>query len=231
MDVANELGNVLNPAHDMTIVLKSTVPCTTTDLFSRVLKEQVKKNGHSIANSLIHVAHNPEFMREGCALDDMLMPYRIIIGTRDDVAVRMLEHLYSPILTQKFTMPNVLCFNRERRNPKLMITDPVTSELIKYASNAFLALKISYANEISILAKAYGADMKDISDGMGMDDRIAPYFLNAGLGWGGSCFPKDTKALVSMGLEQGCSMKITCAAIDVNEQQKARLVKILTNRL
>ena len=231
MDVANELGNVLNPSHDMTIVLKSTVPCTTTDLFSSVLKEQIKKSGHSIANSLIHVAHNPEFMREGCALADMLMPYRIIIGTRDDVAARMIERLYSPILTQKFSMPNVLCFTRERRNPKLMMTDPVTSELIKYASNAFLALKISYANEISILAKAYGADMRDISDGMGMDDRIAPYFLNAGLGWGGSCFPKDTKALVSMGLEQGCSMKITRAAIDVNEQQKARLVMILTNRL
>jgi UDPglucose 6-dehydrogenase len=166
------------------------------------------------------VASNPEFLREGQALYDSLYPDRIVVGSEDRRAIEVLRELYEPILEQSFAPPPFLPQPERMGAVPFLTTDLASAELIKYGANAFLALKISFINELARLAEKVGADIREVARGIGLDHRIGPRFLQAGLGWGGSCFPKDTAALLAMGREYGLSLGITEAARKVNEDQR-----------
>jgi len=189
------------------IVNKSTVPVGSTGRVRNIIENEVKKKGVEIDFDIVS---NPEFLREGKSVYDFTHPDRIVIGTESQRARDILINIYK-----------VLYLN----NTPFVFTDPKTSELIKYASNAFLAVKISYINELANLAEKVGANIRDISRAMGMDGRISPKFLHAGPGYGGSCFPKDTKALVETGKENDIELRVVRAAIEANETQPAICVE------
>ena len=215
------------PTKDLTIVIKSTVPIGVNSAIESRIKSSISNS------SLIHFCSNPEFLREGTALLDTFYPDRIVLGSNDEYSFSTLKTLYSDLITRSFNHPSSLPSLSEDpiSEVPVLCTDPLSSEMIKYASNCFLALKISYANEISNLARALGANMRDISKGMGLDHRIAPYFLNHGLGWGGSCFPKDSLALLSIAKEYNLSLPITQASVDVNNSRIFILISILLSKL
>ena len=227
---ACEVAKVLLPGRTYTLVVKSTVPIGTNrrvaHLVCRMLEER------KMADQLsVHLASNPEFLREGSALHDMFYPDRIVVGAEDSESVDVLRHLYRPILEQTFDPPPFLPRPIDYRLPSLVTTDPVSAEMIKYAANAFLALKISFINEIAGLCEKVGADVTEVARGIGLDPRIGSRFLEAGLGWGGSCFPKDTAALVAMGKELSCPLRLIEAAQEVNFYQRERAVEKLQDVL
>ncbi|MCL2325625.1 MAG: UDP-glucose/GDP-mannose dehydrogenase family protein [Proteobacteria bacterium] len=226
---AKNIAECLSPRRDVTIVVKSTVPIGVNTMLERQIREHISRRGECV--DFLHFASNPEFLREGCALSDMFYPDRIVIGTQDDKAHAMLSELYAPILSQSFPPPDGISIPNPRPQSQCLRTDQTSAEMIKYASNAFLATKISYINELSGLCEKLGANISDVSLGMGMDHRIAPYFLRSGLGWGGSCFPKDTLALLGIASEYDYSLPIVEAAIAVNERQKHRIVQSVLSAL
>lgn len=183
------------------VVVKSTVPIGTNDKIETYLIDHLK---HDVK---IHIASNPEFLAQGTAVKDTLNASRIVIGAESDYARDILEKVY-----EKFDVPKV-------------VTNRRSAEMIKYASNDFLALKISYVNEIANLCEIVGADIEDVTKGMGFDSRIGNKFLNSGIGYGGSCFPKDTKALSWLASFNDNEIKTIKAAIEVNESQKFKLIK------
>jgi UDPglucose 6-dehydrogenase len=156
------------------------------------------------------VVSNPEFLREGSAIGDFMRPDRVVIGTRSDRATAVMREIYRPLYLIE---------------TPLVVTDVETAEMIKYAANAFLAVKIGFINEIANLCERVGADVHVVAKGMGLDKRIGSKFLHPGPGYGGSCFPKDTRALAALGEEHGASQLIVNAAIDVNARQRRRLVE------
>lgn len=188
-------------AKDCVVVVKSTVPIGTND------KVESWMNRHKAKDVTISVASNPEFLAQGTAVHDTLHASRIVIGAETEHARQVLQEVY-----KDFDAP-ILTTNRR------------SAEMIKYASNDFLALKISYINEIANLCEIVGANIEDVSKGMGYDSRIGNRFLNAGIGYGGSCFPKDTKALSWLASFNDYELKTIKAAIEVNEQQKLKLIK------
>lgn len=229
-EAAKEVASVLLPGRTYTIAIKSTVPVGSNRrvkhivqkiLGERGLQEQVK----------VEVVSNPEFLREGRALHDTFYPDRIVVGADNPDGVDMLRRLYGPILEQTFDPPDFLPRPEGYVLPPLITTTPTSAELIKYAANAFLALKISFINEIAGLCEKVGADVTEVARGIGLDSRIGPKFLQAGLGWGGSCFPKDTAALLAMGREYNYEMPIVEAARKVNFRQRERAVKKLQEAL
>ncbi|MAS82484.1 MAG: UDP-glucose 6-dehydrogenase [Legionellales bacterium] len=185
------------------IVDKSTVPVGTARNVKRIIAE-------TNLEADFDVASNPEFLREGAAIVDFMHPDRVVIGVENERADSVLRELYRSI--------NLI-------EASIFSTDLESAELIKYASNAFLATKISFINEMSVLCEEIGADVHDVAKGMGLDDRIGHKFLRPGPGYGGSCFPKDTQALVRIAQENGASSRIVEAVIEVNEAQKARMIK------
>ena len=186
--------------HDCVVVVKSTVPIGTNDKVEEFIKSNLKNDVR------IYVASNPEFLAQGSAVHDTLKASRIVIGTEDEEAREIMEKLYEP-----FELP-------------MLFTNRRSAEMIKYASNDFLALKISYINDIVNLCELVGANIKDVTKGMSYDSRIGDKFLNAGIGYGGSCFPKDTKALYYLAKNQyDYEIKTIKAAIDVNVTQKTKL--------
>ncbi len=191
------------------IVDKSTVPVGTARNVERIIRE-------TNPDADFDVASNPEFLREGAALSDFMRPDRVVIGVESERAEALLRELYRPI--------NLI-------EAPIMKTDLESAELIKYASNAFLATKISFINEISMLCEALGADVHAVAKGMGLDGRIGKKFLHAGPGYGGSCFPKDTQALVRIAQEHGVSSRIVESVIEVNAAQKARMIKKIRTAL
>jgi UDPglucose 6-dehydrogenase len=188
-----------NSEKGCTIVVKSTVPVGTCDKIEQFLDE--KKPG------LFRVVSNPEFLAQGSAIDDTLYPSRIVVGTEDSSTASLIKDIYQ-------------CFESE-----FILTDRKSAEMIKYASNDFLALKLSYINEIANLCEIVGADIDTVSFGMGLDPRIGRQYLGAGTGYGGSCFPKDTKALHWLARYHDYELKTIKATIEVNENQKVRLFK------
>jgi UDPglucose 6-dehydrogenase len=210
------------------IVIKSTVPIGTGRRVMHVVRKTLAKRG---VEANVHVASNPEFLREGMALRDTLYPDRIIVGAETPKAVEALLRLYRPILEQTFIPPPFLPRPEGYSLPPLVTTDPTSAELIKYAANAFLALKISFINEIAGLCEKVGADVKEVARGIGLDPRIGPHFLQAGLGWGGSCLPKDTAALLAVAAEYGYTMPIVEAARVVNTRQRHLIVEKLQGEL
>jgi UDPglucose 6-dehydrogenase len=184
------------------IVDKSTVPVGTARNVKRIISDTNPKADFDVAS-------NPEFLREGAAIADFMRPDRVVIGVETERATGMLQQLYRPL--------NLI-------ETPILVTTLETAELIKYASNAFLATKISFINEISTLCEKVGADVHAVARGMGLDGRIGRKFLHPGPGFGGSCFPKDTKALVRIAQEHGVSTRIVEAVIEVNESQKTRMI-------
>ncbi|HOO60790.1 MAG TPA: nucleotide sugar dehydrogenase, partial [Candidatus Mcinerneyibacteriales bacterium] len=172
----------------------------------QTIKGELEKRG---VQWRFDVVSNPEFLREGKALHDFTHPDRIVIGTRTAKAAEMMKEVY-----------RVLYLNKT----PFVFTDIETAEMIKYASNAFLAVKISFINEMALLSEEVGANVQDIAAAMGMDGRISPKFLHAGPGYGGSCFPKDTKALVDIARKENISLYVVTAAIEANERQKMKMV-------
>jgi UDPglucose 6-dehydrogenase len=184
------------------IVTKSTVPVGT----NRAVKKVVKKANPSLD---FDVASNPEFLREGAAIDDFMKPDRVVVGVQTERAAEVMAEIYRPLYLRDFP---------------IVTTDLESAEMIKYAANAFLATKITFINEIAALCERTGADVKQVSHGIGLDGRIGNKFLHAGPGYGGSCFPKDTRALARIGQDHGLPMQITEKVITVNEEMKRRMI-------
>ena len=217
---------------DFTVVVnKSTVPIGSGNWVGSIVRESYEQRRGRKANGQFSVASNPEFLREGTGLSDSLYPDRVVIGSDDARSLEVLYTLYRPILDQTFTPPTYLPRPEDMGAVPLISTDLASAELIKYAANAFLALKISYINEIGQLAEKVGADIMQVAKGMGLDARIGTRFLQAGLGWGGSCFGKDTAALVATASEYGLTMPIVEAAREINRRQREHVVDKLLAEL
>ncbi len=217
---------------DYTVVVnKSTVPIGSGNWVGSLLRESFEQHRGHKPDRQFSVASNPEFLREGTALHDSLFPDRVVIGSDDARALETLYTLYRPILDQTFTPPAFLPRPENLGAVPLISTDLASAELIKYAANAFLALKISYINEIGHLAGRVGADITQVAKGIGLDARIGTRFLQAGIGWGGSCFGKDTAALVATASEYGLSMPIVSAAREINRRQREHVVERLLTEL
>jgi UDPglucose 6-dehydrogenase len=174
------------------------------------------------------VASNPEFLREGSAVYDSLFPDRIVVGADSREALDTLRALYEPVIEQSFAAG---LDPRPKVAVPFVTTDLVSAEMIKYAANAFLATKISFINEISTLCELVGADIGEVAYGIGLDGRIGPRFLSAGIGWGGSCFPKDVSALRAVGREYEHETPLLEAAVSVNERQRKRVILKLQREL
>ncbi len=184
------------------VVTKSTVPVGT----NRQVKQTIRKGNRDL---VFEVASNPEFLREGAAIKDFMNPDRVVVGVQNSRAEEVMRGIYRPLYLREFPV---------------VVTDLESAELIKYASNAFLATKVTFINEMAALCERVGADVKEVARGMGLDGRIGNKFLHAGPGYGGSCFPKDTKALARIGQEHAVPMQITETVIKVNEGVKQRLL-------
>ena len=217
---------------DYTVVVnKSTVPIGSGNWVDAIVREAYIARKGKKPEGCFAVASNPEFLREGTALADTLYADRVVIGSDDSRALEMLYTLYRPLLEQSFTPPAFLPRPEGLAAVPLIATDLASAELIKYAANAFLALKISYINEIAQLAEKVGADISQVAKGIGLDSRIGTRFLQAGAGWGGSCFGKDTSALISTAQEYRLTMPIVAAAREVNYRQRERVVEKLLAEL
>jgi UDPglucose 6-dehydrogenase len=201
---AKDLAPHLN--NNSIIVIKSTVPVGTNDFIKDIIFEHLPEN---ISFAMVS---NPEFLRQGSAIKDTMQPDRIVLGSNDDIAAKKVQKMYRPL------------------NVPIILTNIKSAEMIKYASNAFLATKISFINEIANLCEAVGADVEDVAFGMGKDKRIGEAFLLAGIGYGGSCFPKDTKALLHMANANGIVFSQLNETISINEYQQLQLVKKTVER-
>src|SRR5579883_266003 len=224
---AEAVAKYLDPSFTV-VVNKSTVPIGSGNWVDSLVREAAEADS---GPKDFAVASNPEFLREGTAIYDTLYPDRVVIGSDEPRAIEALYMLYRPVLEQTFTPPAKVPRPEGLGAVPLIATDLASAELIKYAANAFLALKISYINEIGQLAEKVGADISQVAKGIGLDARIGTRFLQAGLGWGGSCFGKDTAALVSTAAEYGLQMQIVSAARDVNQRQRERVVEKLLGEL
>jgi UDPglucose 6-dehydrogenase len=202
--VAREIGRALNGYK--VVVTKSTVPVGTTQRVKELIREELDAAGRDESFS---VASNPEFLREGAAIGDFMRPDRVVIGAEDDAARAILRDLYRPLFLNE---------------TPFVLTNIATSELTKYAANAFLATKISFINEFANLCEAVGGDVQALARGIGLDGRIGKKFLHAGPGFGGSCFPKDTRAVAHFAKALGSSLEIVEATVRVNERQRSRMV-------
>jgi UDPglucose 6-dehydrogenase len=192
------------------LVNKSTVPVGTGRRVQEMLRELIP------AGTTVDVASNPEFLREGSAIEDFMRPNRVVIGAETDRARQIMRDIYRPLYLLE---------------TPIVVTNIETAELIKYASNAFLATKISFVNEISNLCERVGADVRVVAKGMGLDHRIGAKFLHPGIGYGGSCFPKDTEALIRIAADAGTEMRIVKSAVEVNRERPAMAVAKLRKLL
>ena len=217
--------------HFVVVVNKSTVPIGSGNWVGALVRDAYERKRGKKANGAFAVASNPEFLREGSAILDSLYPDRVVIGADEPRTSEVLYSLYRPLLDQTFKAPHYMPRPDGLGAAPLISADLASAELIKYAANAFLALKISYINEIGQLAEKVGADIGQVAKGIGLDARIGMRFLNAGIGWGGSCFGKDTAALVATAGEYGLDAQIVKAAREVNTRQRDRVVEKLLGEL
>ncbi|UCD86304.1 MAG: UDP-glucose/GDP-mannose dehydrogenase family protein [Desulfobacterales bacterium] len=207
-EVAKSIGQTMNGYK--VVVTKSTVPVGTGRLIESIIKE------NQTEPCAFDVASNPEFLREGSAIEDFMRPNRIVIGAESAQAIAILKDLYNPLYLIE---------------TPFVITDIATAEMIKYASNAFLATKVSFINEMANICERVGADVHQVAKGMGLDKRIGPKFLHPGPGFGGSCFPKDTKAISQIARQHGYDFKIVDAVIKVNDERPAMMIEKIVSAL
>lgn len=213
------------------VVNKSTVPIGSGNWVESLVREAYEGRYGRKCRGQFAVASNPEFLREGSAIHDSLYPDRIVVGAEDPKALEVLYNLYRPLIEQSFPAPTFAPRPERMEAVPLITADLASAELIKYAANAFLSVKISFINEIANLAERVGADISQVARGIGLDNRIGTRFLQAGVGWGGSCFGKDTAALIATGQEYGLAMPIVQAAREVNYRQRERMVEKLQREL
>ena len=207
LDVARTIGRAMNKY--LLVVTKSTVPVGTARRIRQTIADELDRRGVTID---FDIASNPEFLKEGAAVKDFMHPDRIVVGVESDRARRLMEKLYHPFMLNNF---------------RIIYMDIPSAEMTKYAANAMLATRISFMNDMANLCEIIGADVNMVRKGIGADTRIGSSFLYAGCGYGGSCFPKDVKALISTASEHGYPMRILQAVEDVNEQQKTLLFRKL----
>jgi UDPglucose 6-dehydrogenase len=206
LNVAQQIGKKIN--NDIIVVNKSTVPVGTGDKVKDIVLKEIETRGKKHLN--INVISNPEFLKEGAAIEDFMRPDRIIVGVYDQRPVKKIEKLYEPFI--------------RNMNP-LIIMDVRSAELSKYAANAMLATRISFMNDLANLCDKVGANISDIRKGIGTDSRIGSSFLYAGIGYGGSCFPKDVKELLDLGKRNQLDLKVVKSVEEVNDEQKRYIVK------
>ena len=207
LDVARNIGRLMN--RYVLIVTKSTVPVGTAKLIRSAVSEELDKRGLDID---FDIASNPEFLKEGAAIKDFMSPDRVVVGTDSERAAKLMKKLYRPFLVS---------------SDRMLFTDIPSAEMIKYAANAMLATRISFMNDIANLCDLVGANVNMVRKGIGADHRIGTKFLYPGCGYGGSCFPKDVKAIIRTAQQHGYEMKVLSAVEEVNEQQKSLLFKKL----
>ena len=208
LDVARTIGRAMNKY--LLVVTKSTVPVGTARRIRQTIADELDRRGVTID---FDIASNPEFLKEGAAVKDFMHPDRIVVGVESDRARRLMEKLYHPFMLNNF---------------RIIYMDIPSAEMTKYAANAMLATRISFMNDMANLCEIIGADVNMVRKGIGADTRIGSSFLYAGCGYGGSCFPKDVKALISTAAEHGYPMRILKAVEDVNEEQKTILFRKLS---
>lgn len=208
LDVARTIGRAMNKY--LLVVTKSTVPVGTARRIRQTIADELDRRGVTID---FDIASNPEFLKEGAAVKDFMHPDRIVVGVESDRARRLMEKLYHPFMLNNF---------------RIIYMDIPSAEMTKYAANAMLATRISFMNDMANLCEIIGADVNMVRKGIGSDTRIGSSFLYAGCGYGGSCFPKDVKALISTAAEHGYPMRILKAVEDVNEEQKTILFRKLS---
>ncbi|WP_046168059.1 UDP-glucose dehydrogenase family protein [Chromobacterium vaccinii] len=215
-DLQYVLAAARNIARHMTgyrvVVDKSTVPVGTADKVRAAIADELAQRGADLPFSVVS---NPEFLKEGAAIEDFMRPDRVVIGVDDDRAAEIMRRLYKPF---------------QRSHERVLLMDVRSAELTKYAANAMLATRISFMNELANLAETMGADIEQVRQGMGSDPRIGYHFLYPGVGYGGSCFPKDVKALVQTAKENGHTLRVLTAVEEANEVQKLRLVEKVVSR-
>ncbi|MBL1211031.1 UDP-glucose/GDP-mannose dehydrogenase family protein [Geminocystis sp. GBBB08] len=232
--VARGIGNHLNGGYKV-IVNKSTVPIGSGDWVRMIVLDGFKERQTTILGEgfvmteeftpIFDVVSNPEFLREGSAVYDTFNPDRIVLGSSSEKAIAMMKELYQPLVNRSFsddiTLPHV----------PVVVTDLSSAEMIKYAANAFLATKISFINEVANICDRVGADVTQVAKGIGLDSRIGSKFLQAGIGWGGSCFPKDVSALIHTARDYGYETELMNAAVKVNERQRVIVIEKLQHEL
>jgi UDPglucose 6-dehydrogenase len=225
--VAKSIGTHLNSDYKV-IVNKSTVPIGSGDWVRMIVLDGLKERSQNQQQSLsanFDVVSNPEFLREGSAVYDTFNPDRIVLGGNSEKAISMMQELYKPLVERKFAddpnLPPV----------PVVVTDLSSAEMIKYAANAFLATKISFINEIANICDRVGADVTQVAKGIGLDSRIGSKFLQAGIGWGGSCFPKDVSALIHTASDYGYQTELLNATVNVNQRQRLICIEKLQHEL
>ncbi|MEM8828194.1 MAG: UDP-glucose/GDP-mannose dehydrogenase family protein [Cyanobacteria bacterium P01_G01_bin.19] len=221
--VARGIGTHLKDDYKV-IVNKSTVPIGSGDWVRMIVLDGNKESGSNV-EPVFDVVSNPEFLREGSAVYDTFNPDRIVLGGNSDKAIAMMQELYKPLVTRDFAE------DKSAPPVPVVVTDLSSAEMIKYAANSFLATKISFINEVANICDRVGADVTQVAAGIGLDSRIGGKFLNAGIGWGGSCFPKDVSALVHTADDYGYESELLKAAINVNQRQRLLALEKLQNEL
>lgn len=228
---AEQIGKHLSADHFTVIAVKSTVPVGTAELVTAIVAEA----SGLTAETHFTVVSNPEFLREGYALEDVFFPDRIVIGSVHPQGLKQMRQLYQPLLAREgyecLASHFTFAYDRDAARANYFETDTTSSELIKYASNAFLAVKISYINEVARLCEVIGGNVQDIAWGMGLDSRIGHKFLQVSSGWSGSCFPKDTAEILATSEKYGSELMVVKAAVASNERMHMHVVEKLIRRL
>src|SRR5580658_3739335 len=230
---ARSIGAAMDGSRFRVVVNKSTVPVGCGNLVETLVREGMDREGATGARRQIRfgVASNPEFLREGSAVADSLYPDRIVVGASDTETLRTMRELYEPLITQSFDPPPGLPRPGGMTAAPLLATSLTSAEMIKYAANAFLAMKIGFANEMANICEHVGAEAPEVMTGIGLDSRIGAKFLSPGVGWGGSCFGKDVLALMHTAHEYGYDCRLLRAAIDVNTAQRQLIIQKLQEKL
>ena len=229
---ARSIGAAMDGSRFTVVVNKSTVPVGCGNLVETLVREGVRE-AHPGEEKRVRfgVASNPEFLREGSAIADSLYPDRIVLGAEEETTIKVLRELYAPMVEQTFAAPAYMPRPASIACVPLVTTTLTSAEMIKYAANTFLAMKIGFANEAANLCERVGADVKEVMAGIGLDTRIGGKFLSAGLGWGGSCFGKDVQSLLHTAEEYGYQARLLEAALAVNRAQRQVVIQKLQEKL
>jgi UDPglucose 6-dehydrogenase len=229
---ARSTGSAMDGSRFRVVVNKSTVPVGSGNLVETLVREGIRDSKPAQEKSIrFGIASNPEFLREGSAITDSLYPERIVLGAEDEQTMGMLRELYRPLVDQRFQAPSFVQRPANLVQVPLVTTTLTSAEMIKYAANAFLALKIGFANEIANVCERVGAEAPEVMAGIGLDSRIGARFLNAGLGWGGSCFGKDIQSLLHTAREYGYQARLLEASLEINRAQRQVVIQKLQEKL
>jgi UDPglucose 6-dehydrogenase len=230
-EAARSIGAAMDSTRFRVVVNKSTVPVGSGNLVEMLIREGIVEAANGQSAIRFGVASNPEFLREGTAIADSLYPDRIVVGAGDDQILSIMRELYRPLVEQSFEPPEGVPRPEGMLSVKLLATSLTSAEMIKYSANAFLAMKIGFANEIANICERVGAEATEVMRGIGLDSRIGQKFLNPGVGWGGSCFGKDVHALLHTAKEYGYAGRLLQASLDVNHEQRMIVIHKLQDRL